>query len=218
MTVAKTVLAWVMAYLIGSIPAGLFWAWVTKKVDVRQHGSGRTGGGNVWRTAGFGAAVLTVLSDALKGAAAIFVARAMGLSAWAMALAGTLAVVGHNHSIFLKFHGGAGTMTSLGVIAAYSWTGVLAVFVVPALLIVWLVGHTSVASIYIALVMPLFFALRGDLPTALAFALPTMALTLWSLRPNIRRLYRREERFIQPYKKNPPPICISRHPAKEKRG
>ncbi len=217
MAVGKTVAAWIAAYLIGSIPAGLFWAWVTKKVDVRQHGSGRTGGGNVWRTAGLGAAVLTVLSDALKGATAIFVARAMGLGAWAIALAGTLAVVGHNHSIFLKFHGGAGTMTSLGVIAAYSWSGALVVFVIPALLIVWLVGHTSVASIYIALVMPLFFALRGDLPTALAFALPTMSLTLWSLRPNIRRLYRREERFIQPYKETPPPICISKHPAREKR-
>ncbi len=137
----------VMAYLIGSIPTGLFWAWVTRKVDVRQHGSGRTGGGNVWRTAGFGAAVLTVLSDALKGAATIFVARAMGLSAWAVALAGTLAVVGHNYSIFLKFHGGAGTMTSLGVIFAYSWAEVLIVFIVPGLLIVWLVGHTSVGSI-----------------------------------------------------------------------
>ncbi len=210
-----TIIAWVLAYLIGSIPAGLFWAWATKKVDVRRHGSGRTGGGNVWRTAGFGAALLTVLSDALKGATAVLIARALGLGAWAIAFAGTLAVIGHNHSVFLKFRGGAGTMTSLGVIAAYSWTGMLAVFVIPGLIIVWLVGHTSVASIYIALVMPLFFALRGDIPTTVAFALPTMALTLWSLRPNIQRLYHREERFIQPYKKTPPPICISRHPAKQ---
>ncbi len=213
----KSVTAWIIAYLIGSIPAGLFWAWVTKKIDVRQHGSGRTGGGNVWRTAGFGAALLTVLTDALKGALAVFVAQKMGPPAWAVAIAGTLAVIGHNHSIFLKFRGGAGTMTSLGVIAAYSWNGALAIFVIPGLIIVWLVGHTSVASIYIALLMPIFFALRGDIPTLVGFALPTMALTLWSLRPNIRRLYRREERFITPYKETPPPICISRHPVKQKR-
>ncbi|MCJ7551030.1 MAG: glycerol-3-phosphate acyltransferase [Anaerolineae bacterium] len=200
------------AYLLGSIPPGIFWAWLFRHIDVRLHGSGRTGGTNVWRTAGFGAAVLTALTDALKGAAAIWVAGVMGVPVWGVALAGALAIVGHNYSIFLGFHGGAGTATSIGVAAAL-WTMSLAILPATLVVVGLLVGHASVASITVALALPVIFFLRGSVPEAVGFGLPTMALTLWALRPNIERLRRRAERFLPVFKNKPPLIHLSDHPA-----
>lgn len=204
--------AGVAAYLLGSIPPGIFWGWLIGRIDVRRHGSGRTGGTNVWRTTGFAAALLTALSDALKGAAAIWVAKALGLPTWAVALAGTLSIVGHNYSVFLGFRGGAGTATSIGVAAAL-WSTSMAIF--PAILVGvgLLVGHASVASITVAIALPVVFFLRGSVSEAVFFGLPTMALTLWALRPNIERLSRRAERFLPVFKDKPPLIRLSDHPA-----
>lgn len=214
--VLKIVLVWAGAYVLGSIPSGIFWAWAIKHVDVRQHGSGRTGGTNVWRTVGFGPALLTAISDGFKGAIAVWIARALGFESWSLALVGTFAVVGHNYSIFLKFRGGAGTATSVGVVCAlWSWWGVL--FFVTLLVISGiLIGQASVGSILLALLLPVVFLLRGEVAYAVGFGLVTMALTLWALRPNIRRILKREERFLPIYAEKPPPICLSRHPAVKK--
>ena len=62
----RILLGWCGAYVLGSIPSGLVWSWIAKHIDVRKHGSGRTGGTNVWRSAGFFPALLTALSDILK--------------------------------------------------------------------------------------------------------------------------------------------------------
>lgn len=210
--VLKVLTAVVAAYLLGSIPPGIFWGWILKKIDVRRHGSGRTGGTNVWRTAGFGAALLTAIFDALKGAAAVWVAQGLGLSAWGQALAGAVAIVGHNYSCFLNFRGGAGTATSVGA-AAVLWTPILAILIVIGIIVGLLVGHASVASITVAILLPVIFFLRGDVPTAVAFGLPAMVLTLWALRPNIERLSHRRERFLPIYKDKAPPIRLSEHPS-----
>lgn len=202
----------VAAYLLGSLPPGIFWGWLLKKIDVRRHGSGRTGGTNVWRTAGFTAALLTAVFDALKGAAAVWVAGLLGLSPWGQALAGTLAIVGHNYSCFLNFRGGAGTATSVGA-AAMLWTPSLAILLVVGIIVGLLVGHASVASITVAILLPVIFLAHGSIPMAVAFGLPAMALTLWALRPNIRRLRNHEERFLPIYKDKPPLIRLSDHPA-----
>ena len=212
----KLVLALVGAYLLGSAPMGLFWVWVFKGIDVRRTGSGRTGGANVWRSANFGAAFLTAVTDGLKGAAAIWLAHALGLTPWGVGLAGALAVVGHNYSLFLKFHGGAGTMVSLGVAAAL-WVSSLPLLAVAGIIIGLLVGHSSVASILIAVLLPVIFWVRGETPYPVAFGLPAMALTLWALRPNIQRLLKGRERFLPMYLKKPPLIRLSRHPFRGKK-
>lgn len=201
-------------YLLGSIPFGLFWGWLVQRVDVRRHGSGRTGGGNVWRTAGFIPGLLTGLCDGLKGAAAIWLARALGVEGWVQAVAGSAAVLGHNYSLFLKFKGGAGTMVSVGAAAVF-WPLTIPLLVIPGVLMALAVGHSSMASILVALLLPLLFGLRGEIARLWGFALPTMGLTLWALRPNIRRLLRREERFIPIYQRRPPPILICRYPPPE---
>lgn len=206
----KLLLGWCGAYLLGSLPSGMLWSWIAKRIDVRKHGSGRTGGTNVWRSAGFIPALLTALSDMLKGAAAIWLARAFGLGAWGIALAGTLAIVGHNYSVFLGFHGGAGTGTSAGVAIALWWPA-LPILILTAIAVGLLTGHASMASITVAILLPVIFGLRGQLPNALAFGFLTMVLTLWALRPNIRRLLKGEERFLPIFKDKPPLIRISRH-------
>jgi len=209
----KLLLVWGGAYILGSIPSGIFWAWLIKHIDVRHYGSGRTGGTNVWRSAGFIPALLTAISDALKGAAAIWLARSFNLGLWATAIAGTMSIIGHNYSLFLKFRGGAGTGTSVGVASAL-WITSLPILLLSGVAIGLLAGHASVASILIALLLPAVFALKGDLAYALGFGLCTMALTLWALRPNIQRLLKREERFLPIYFNKPPLIRISRHPSK----
>jgi acyl phosphate:glycerol-3-phosphate acyltransferase len=211
----KIILSWIGAYILGSIPAGILWGWAARRIDIRQHGSGRTGGTNVWRTVGFIPALLTAITDGLKGAAAIWLANALEVSLAATAVAGVLAVVGHNYSLFLHFRGGAGTATSVGLAAAL-WFPFL-----PALLIVGivagvLVGHASVASITVAILLPLIFALRGELLNAALLGVPVMLLTLWALRPNIQRLRDRAERFLPIFERKPPLICLSQHPAHEK--
>ncbi len=202
------------AYLLGSIPPGLFWSRIARGIDVRKVGSGRTGGTNVWRSAGFLPALMTAISDGLKGAAAIWLARALGLSPWWMAAAGALAVVGHNYSLFLSFRGGAGTATSLGI-AAVLWLPSLPALLVAGIMAAGLVGHASVASISVALLLPTLFLIRGDVAAAVAFALPTMALTIWALRPNIIRLWKGKERFLPIFRDKPPLIRLSEHPAGE---
>jgi glycerol-3-phosphate acyltransferase PlsY len=208
----RMILVWLGAYILGSIPFGMLWAWLMKHIDVRNHGSGRTGGTNVWRSAGFTAALLTAVFDALKGATAIGLAHIAGLSMWGVALAGTMAVIGHNYSLFLRFRGGAGTGTSVGVSSAM-WVIGLPILIVAGVTAGLLVGHASVASILIALLLPLVFLIRGNIAYTIGFGVPTMLLTLWALRPNIQRLFKREERFLPIYWAKPPLIKLSHHPS-----
>lgn len=198
-------------FLLGSLPAGLLWGWVFRQIDVRRHGTGRTGGTNVWRTAGFIPAVLTALSDGLKGAMAIWWAERLDVSVWGLALAGVCAVLGHNHSVFLGFRGGAGTATSIGAAAAL-WFPALPILVMTLVSVGLLVGHASVASIAVALCLPLLFSLLGRPSLALGYGAPVMLLTFWALRPNIRRLLRREESFLPIFRDRLPLVCLSRHP------
>lgn len=211
----RTILSWAGAYLLGSIPAGMIWGWIAKHIDIRKHGSGRTGGTNVWRSVGFIPAILTAVTDALKGAAAIWLAQALEVSLAAIAVAGVLSVVGHNYSLFLGFRGGAGTATTVGLATAL-WFPFLPILVIVGTIAGLLVGHASVASITVAVLLPLIFVLRGELLNAALLGVPVMLLTLWALRPNIERLRNRAERFLPIFEHKPPLICLSRHPAHEK--
>ncbi len=187
-------------YLLGSIPVGYLVVRWLRGIDVREVGSGRTGGTNVLRAAGWKAAVLTGVGDGLKALAAVLFARQLGGSPLLVALAGVTAVVGHNYSVFLGFRGGAGTMASIGG-ATGLWPWSLPISLLVLLPTALLTRRASLGSITLALVLPLLFAVRAALgwgPWAyVVHGVLTSALTLWSLRPNIRRLLRGEERRIQ---------------------
>ena len=189
----------VFAYVLGSIPVGVLTARWLRGVDVRRVGSGRTGGTNVLRAAGWEAGALTAVVDGLKAALAVWVARWLGGSPLMLALAGVAAVVGHNYSLFNHFRGGAGTAASIGgAMALWPWNG--AILVLTGLGVVLTTRRASLGSIVVAIVLPVLFAVQAALGLSpweyLIYGVLTSALTLWALRSNIGRLLHGEERVI----------------------
>jgi len=132
MIIAKFAAVVIIGYLLGSIPFGAILSKRFARVDLRQHGSGKTGATNVLRTAGKKAALMVVLLDVLKGALAVVIAGFVisrsyltignfGLGmVTAQVLAALAAMAGHNWSIFLKFRGGRGVATFFGGLVALS--------------------------------------------------------------------------------------------------
>jgi glycerol-3-phosphate acyltransferase PlsY len=200
-----------VAYLLGSIPMGVFAARLTMRINVLQFGSGRTGATNVYRAAGPLGLALTSLGDVVKGIIAIWVARILGcyamalgaipaLGPWMQTLAGIGVVAGHNWSIFLGFRGGAGTATTIGVLAAMNVYVAIGVMVM-GLTAVLVSRIASVGSITIALAMAPILAATAALGTgpwaSTAFGIIGGGLTLCALTPNIRRLLAGQERRLR---------------------
>jgi glycerol-3-phosphate acyltransferase PlsY len=207
MQILYFILAALIGYLLGSIAFGYIYVRLFKGEDLRQVGSGRTGGTNSFRAAGLGVGVLTSLSDVLKGAAAVWVTTwllgdALGpsLLPWAQATAGVMSVVGHNWSVFIRFAGGAGTGPNVGWSAAiWGWIFPIAFLVMGGML--YFVGMASVASLSMAAVTIIVFAARylmGIDATAayLTGSIVAGLIITWALRPNIRRVLNGTERLV----------------------
>ena len=199
MEILRYVIVIVFGYLIGSIPVGYLVVKIVKGADVRQHGSGRTGGTNVWRAAGLWPAILTALGDFLKGLSAVLIARALLGSSVGEVLVGVAAVVGHNWSVFLGWRGGAGTATNLGVISALSLPVALALSG-AGLLVIVISRYASVASLAVAILAPTIFLVLAllahrPLPHAL-YGLLAGAIVVLALRRNIVRLLAGTERRL----------------------
>jgi glycerol-3-phosphate acyltransferase PlsY len=192
----------IVGYLVGSFPTGYVVARFWKGVDPRQHGSGRTGGTNILRAAGKSAALLTVIGDLLKGALAVLLARtAVGTDAAAV-LAGLAAVLGHDHSVFLNFRGGAGSMTNAGVVLA-TVPHVVPFMAAAALIAAFVSRIAAVTSIAAASVMVAALVasfLLSLTPAAyVVYGVLACALIIFELRPNIERLRSGSERRVEHY-------------------
>jgi glycerol-3-phosphate acyltransferase PlsY len=210
MPIILSVLSICVSYIFGSIPMGVLAGRLVTGVEVRQVGSGRTGATNVYRAAGPWGLALTSLGDILKGIFAIWVARiamsyavATGadpmLPAWIEALSGIAVVAGHNWSVFLGFRGGAGTVTTIGVIAAMNLYAAI-VLIVIGLAGMLISRMASIGSIAIALLMGpvlVIMAATGVSPWAyVVFGVIAGAFTIYALIPNIKRILAgRERRF-----------------------
>jgi acyl phosphate:glycerol-3-phosphate acyltransferase len=193
----------VLAYLLGSIPFGYLIVHWSGGGDVRATGSGGTGATNVTRRAGKWAGLLTLALDALKGALAVVLARQLLLPNfgidWWVAAAAFAAIAGHCFPIWLKFRGGKGVATGLGVFLALAPAAVGIVAVV-FLLVVWRTRYVSLGSITAAACVPLCVWLlehRAATPARFAplivVALAGSALIIFMHRANIRRLLRGTE-------------------------
>lgn len=188
-------------YVIGSVPIGFLVARA-HGVNILQHGSGRTGGTNVLRALGFGPAALTVLGDALKAVVAIALARHVLLTGeLGAALAGAAAIIGHNWSLFLKFRGGAGGMsTAAGLIALNFYVGVP--MVVIAAIVFYLSRYASVATLTASVGgLAALTVILLAFPAAahwehLVYGFLTSLACVWALRPNIQRLLAGTERRV----------------------
>jgi glycerol-3-phosphate acyltransferase PlsY len=200
MRTGLTVLSIIVAYVLGSVPIGVLTVRLLKGAEIRQIGSGRTGATNVYRAAGPWGAALTTAGDVLKGVSALWLARALTGSPWVAAIAGLAAVAGHNWSVFLGFKGGAGTVTSLGVLAAMN-PYAAAALIVPAIAVLLITRTASKASITTALamgpVLAVFAALRITPWGYVLFGVGCGFLTLSALVPNIRRILSGEERRLE---------------------
>lgn len=187
MTILATFLA---AYLLGSIPFGVLITRALGLGNLREIGSGNIGATNVLRTGNKGAAFATLLLDGAKGGVAVLIARAI-LGEQAALVAGLGAFLGHLFPVWLKFRGGKGVATFLGVLLAVSLPAGLAACAT------WLAAalafrYSSLSALIAAAATPVWLLLFGR-PDAIWLALLLGALVFARHHANIRRLMRGEE-------------------------
>ena len=148
----------ILAYFLGSIPFGYLIVKWQRGGDVRAIGSGATGATNVLRTAGRAAGIATLVLDALKGFAAVYLARWLtgtGGNSWVVALAAVAAIAGHIFPVWLGFKAGKGVATGLGVFLAIAPLAVACAALLFAG-VVALTRYVSLGSILAALSMPVW--------------------------------------------------------------
>jgi glycerol-3-phosphate acyltransferase PlsY len=194
-----------IGYLVGAIPFGLLIGRLAGGVDLRQHGSGRTGATNALRTVGTVAAVAVFALDAAKGVVAVLLvgwlyeAGPPGSPPWVAAAVGVAAIGGHIRSIFIGFRGGRGVATFAGAMLATA--PLVPAIVVPLVaLIVWRTRYVSAGSLSGVLLAPLAAAVAVAFgqatPAAVALGLGGAALVTVAHADNIARLRAGTERRI----------------------
>ncbi len=178
----------VLAYLIGAIPCGIVLTRLFGKEDIRQAGSGNIGATNVYRVAGRGLGIATLIGDALKGVLpTLFAAQATGFSPAQVALIAAATFLGHLYPVYLGFKGGKGVATALGIFLVLSPKAVLIAFAVFAL-VLWKWRYISLGSISAAAAIPwLVLAFEGSAWLFVA-TLFIAAMVIVRHRGNIERL------------------------------
>jgi glycerol-3-phosphate acyltransferase PlsY len=204
------VVAVIFGYVLGSVPFGLVIVKLKTGKDVRTVESGRTGGTNVARAAGFWAGFLTAIMDILKGTISVWVAQWLTPENHIVhVLAPIFAILGHNYSIFLlerdengqvKFRGGAGGATALGG-AVGLWLPIFPILFAVGAILWFSLGIASLATMGVGLAVIVIFAIRISLgvPNAsidIWYGIIAELLLVWALRPNIKKLLSGNERVI----------------------
>ena len=188
-----------VAYLVGSVQWGLYVVMLTKRVDIRTIGSGKTGTTNVLRASGKSAAVMVLLADFAKGFAMIALARVLSDDPILHAITGTSVIAGHIWPILASFKGGRGIATGLGTVAALGVLGPaigLGVFI-PVVVVTRYVSLGSVLAVSGVIVYYGAQALIFDLH--MAYFLHTFGaggLIIFMHRDNMRRLLAGTERRL----------------------
>ena len=191
-----------LAYLFGTIPFGLWTGMLVKKLDIREHGSKNIGATNVFRVVGKKWGILVLFLDALKGWIACQLPAFISGQSFSLEqelVFAVAAILGHTFPIWLKFKGGKGVATSLGVFMAVAWQPTLTAF------IFWIIIFSifriiSVASLAAALIYPLaVYLFERDQPgfawlMGLSLALATFMF--YTHRANLGRILRREEKKL----------------------
>ena len=194
-----------LGYALGSIPFGLLLTKYAGLGDVRKIGSGNIGATNVLRTGNKGLAAATLACDLLKGTVAVLIASRFVSHEWPVTtglgsvLAGVGAVIGHMYPVWLKFKGGKGVATFLGVLLGIAWQAAIGAA------LVWLAGafasrYSSLAALVATAVSPVILYFLGYPPVAALFLLIAV-LVWWKHSENISRLLSGNESKIGSKKK-----------------
>ncbi|MFN4218925.1 MAG: glycerol-3-phosphate 1-O-acyltransferase PlsY [Candidatus Bipolaricaulia bacterium] len=181
----QTIGAAVGCYLVGSLPFSYLVARL-KRIDIRQHGSGNVGATNVTRVVGAGYGALALIGDVGKGVFAAWLTGFLNAPLW---LSG-LAVVGHNWSLFLKFTGGKGVATTLGLLLVFSWPTLLvtlALWVATVLLTRYVAIGSMIALLSAPVVLSFFQAPSVNWEIVGLFGALGL-MTVWQHRSNIQRI------------------------------
>ena len=200
----------VLAYIFGSIPFGLLIVKMKTGKDIREIESGRTGGTNAMRAAGFWAGFATAMLDILKGAVGALVARWLVPDQTLVhVIAPIAAIIGHNYSIFLaergdngklRLRGGAGGAPSVGG-AMGLWPGSILIILPLGMLTFFSIGIASVTTMAVAFFAIIVFGIRasqGLLPWVYVwYGVGAEILLVWALRPNLKKLIEGNERVVK---------------------
>ncbi len=177
-------LALALGYLLGSIPFGLILTRLFGKGDIRVIGSGNIGATNVLRTGSKGLAAATLLLDALKGTAAVLLAEQLWPGAGR--IAGGAALVGHLYPVWLRFKGGKGVATLLGILLGLAWP-VAAIYAAVWIGLLLVLRISSIAGMSAAVSAPIAAVLMGR-PELTMMLSAFAVLVVWQHRANLVRL------------------------------
>lgn len=177
----------VLSYLFGSFPTGYVLGKIYKGIDIRQFGSGNIGMTNAWRVLGSKAGLLTLAVDLAKGPAAVILASVISGDILTETICGGMAILGHNFPVWLKFKGGKGVATTLGVFLTLSPLPTVVCFL---LLVVGtgLTRYMSVGSLLFASSLPVVILMFGKGAQLVIFALVAGGLIFFRHKSNIKRL------------------------------
>ena len=193
-------LAGILSYLLGSIPNGLWLGKAVWHTDLREHGSHNIGATNAWRTLGKSAGISIFLLDFAKGAVSVYLGSLLVGTPVFMIVCGILAIVGHSCSLFLKFQGGKGVATGLGVMVMLMPLPALIVFLLW-LAIVKVTGYVSLGSIVAAACVPLLAWLMNYSMEFILFGVLAAVFIIVRHHSNIDRLLKGTESKIQAAKR-----------------
>lgn len=185
----------VIAYLVGSIPSGLILGKLFWHTDLRKYGSHNIGATNAWRTLGKVPGIIVFLVDSLKGQAGVLLGLSLVGTPLAAVIGGLLAIVGHSFSLFLRFHGGKGVATSLGVLTMLMGNVTLIVFVLW-FTIVYMTRYVSLGSVVAGVITPILAALFAYPMEYIVFTVIAALLVIVRHRENIKRLMNGTENKI----------------------
>ena len=134
------------AYLLGSVPAAYLVVRLSRRIDLRQYGTGQVGAGNLWRMTSWKLGLPVGVFDFSKGLVMVWVAQLLDLSVAQQIIVGAAAIIGHNWSVFLRFHGGRGVATAVGVVFILPFINEITPWPSLALLTILIVGTVATRS------------------------------------------------------------------------
>lgn len=209
LTAIKIILSIIAAYLIGSIPTAYIFAKIFKGIDIRSAGSGNVGATNAFRVLGKLPGILVLIIDIAKGVISTALLADFttfpDMLVWRVVL-GLIVVIGHNWTIFLRFKGGKGMATSLGVLIGLALKTEGLILILGLLILIWLVlfllfGFVSLASITAGICLPIFMLIFNQPFVLIILGIIFCLFVVFRHKANIHRLLKGQEPRVKLWKK-----------------